>query len=296
MYPVRGASDDGASQGGDPRRGWLARLVVYTIVSFIASLVCGVMIGPLIFMNWLDADWQQLGDSYREIVNGLARGEPYIWAFFVVPAAVVAVVQAVFLLPLFRPPLPGEQPKSLRWSAACAGFIAAAALAGLAWTILELITWDTDAIDAVGELGFFGVAVAAFVPGWVAWAWVLGRRSERADPLGLDRMLLPLLVGTGLAVALMIPLDALVRRKKDCYCATGSFWGLCIGIAACVWFLGPCLLLGLSRERRRWARRRACLGCGYERRRGHGGARSERCPECGRAWTRRRGRKATASQ
>ncbi|MDZ4829012.1 MAG: hypothetical protein SGJ09_02290 [Phycisphaerae bacterium] len=272
------------------RRRWLGRLVLYAIVSFAVSFAIEIFAVPILGQS--DIDVRSAWSDLRRILRALVDGDVAAWFWCAVPPAVVTLVQCVFLLPLFRPPEPTDRPKSLRQSARLAAFIGACSAAALAWALLELASYNQNAFDRFGTAVFFGTPIMALLPAWFAWSWVLIRRSERADPLGLDRMLAPLLVGTALSVAMIIPIDALIRKKKSCYCGTGSFFALCIGLASLVWFLGPCALLALGRQRRRWARRNACVGCGYARVRGIAGGSvrgsGAHCPECGRGWTKRR--------
>ena len=73
----------------------------------------------------------------------------------------------------------------------------------------------------------------------------------------------------------------IVRRRTDCFCATGSFLSLGYCLMVLVWFCGPWAVLFFTREERsRWSRR-ACPGCGYVRR-----SEATRCSECGREFPR----------
>lgn len=200
-----------------------------------------------------------------------------------VPPLMVVALQMLFLLPIARPLEVGSTRRRLWPSAVVAGAIGGGLAAALAFALLELLAWDRSAAEVFGDATFLLAPLASLLLGWSVWGWVLFRRVHRAgaaDPLALDRMLLPLLKGTVIATVLLVPLDAMVRRKKDCYCFTGGAFGLALGLAALVWLVGPWMLLAASRRRRRSIRRRICLGCGYPR----GGIQAARCPECGRGY------------
>lgn len=199
-------------------------------------------------------------------------------AWTLVAPLLIAASQTIFLLPLARPPVEGGSRRRLLGSAIMAAAIGGMMAAALVFALLEVISWDLEAAEALGGWTFGLAPLAALVVGWTLWARVLLRRGSAADPLCLDRMFLPLVKGTVVATALLVPMDAMVRRKRDCYCLSGSFFGICLGLAALVWLLGPWIVLALSRGRRRALRRRVCLACGYPRvgRVGRG------CPECGR--------------
>jgi hypothetical protein len=72
----------------------------------------------------------------------------------------------------------------------------------------------------------------------------------------------------------------MVRRRTDCYCATGSFHALLLATFAVLWLAGPGALIALTRRRRRRWADMYCLNCGYEK----GPSPGDRCPECGYEW------------
>ncbi len=47
----------------------------------------------------------------------------------------------------------------------------------------------------------------------------------------------------------VIPADVLASRREDCYCARGSYWGVCLGGAGLLWTFGPGVVLLLVREK-----------------------------------------------
>ena len=88
-------------------------------------------------------------------------------------------------------------------------------------------------------------------------------------------------LGTIIEAAAIIPLDALVRRREECVCQSGTYFGLVLCIAVGMVSFGPAIFLPLiTQHRKRWYGK-YCDVCNYDMR-GNMGA--ERCPECGSGW------------
>lgn len=290
--PVTRTVSERASDGKDlaSRAPWpWARIALYAVVNFTLGLATATIALPLFLVQDLDDVPHALEASLRMAAILVGQGGPedrLVFASLAGSSAIVTALQVAFLLPVFRPFAASGRARSLTWSVLSAAFVGAVLASAVAWTVLEAIAGDEEAMSRYGEFTFFAVPIAALVPAWCAWTWVLLRRSTYPDPLGVDRLLRPLLVGTAASLALVIPIDALTRRQKDCYCATGNFVALSLSLAAIGFLVGPFMVLGLSRRCRRRARRVACSACGYAR-----SAREPRCPECGRGRSRRqRGR------
>jgi hypothetical protein len=97
----------------------------------------------------------------------------------------------------------------------------------------------------------------------------------------LQRISAGLFLGSMVEVAAIIPLDALVRRREDCICATGTYLAMAICGAVGAFVFGPAVFLPLlARHRKRWYGRR-CEVCGFDM---SGAPGSDRCPECGAGW------------
>lgn len=128
---------------------------------------------------------------------------------------------------------------------------------------------------------------AAATSGTLILSWVVatplllafGRRVGHETALGWISS--RLFLGSVIEAALVIPVDAMTRRKTSCYCGEGTLWSLMMCWAVGTLVLGPAIwLLPIGRRRRRWLQGR-CEACGYDMR-GCPGA--ERCPECGAGW------------
>jgi hypothetical protein len=199
--------------------------------------------------------------------------------------AAITVAQAIFVWPVRRPGTTGPKGKGLRGSLCVAGaaigtlaFAAAAALYGLA------DEYDHRAAQAVDDLPVPQLALVAMIvgTGWLVatpllFAFVKGGRKETV----LTRLSRRLLLGTMVEVALLIPLDVMVRRKTDCYCWSGTYWALTVCGAVGVFALGPAVFLPLAAKRRKPWYAGHCGVCGYDM---TGRMDAPKCPECGTGW------------
>lgn len=138
------------------------------------------------------------------------------------------------------------------------------------WILESLFPTGTTSILSLVPLSIAWLSLGAI---WTAVLWKAGRSR---DPDDVGRMARRLLAGTAIELVLSIPLYILARRRMNCYCALGHFWGIVIGIAGLFWLCGPWAVLLVTRsDRRGWARG-VCRNCGYPKR-----ADSTICSECG---------------
>jgi hypothetical protein len=165
-------------------------------------------------------------------------------------------------------------------SVAIAGFAVAALAGGVAMAALGLVRLVTG--EEIDEHIWGWAWIAVLVPGWIAATpLLLAFCRMRTRESGLSRIASLLFIGTVVEGAAVIPLDIMIRRRTDCYCAEGTFFALlaCIGVG--LFALGPAILLApLARRRRRWLGGR-CEICGYDM---SGCRNAPRCPECGAGW------------
>ncbi|MCH2133372.1 MAG: transposase [Phycisphaerales bacterium] len=225
------------------------------------------------------------------------------WMLLGVNAVIISVSQVLFLLPVFRfkPELGGR--KSLRLSMVVAGLGAAILSTGLLMGLMSLGQLITGTVKSFPQTLYLDaqtaimgqvlvsekealptlIAAGVLVASWVLWSIVLVLFVKRKTvPEAIRRITGLLFAGTVLEILLVIPLDAMVRRRAECECATGSFQMLLGAVAAATWLLGPGLFaLVVLRRPAYWGR--YCPGCGHAK-----GPRGKdaptTCPECGRAW------------
>ena len=127
--------------------------------------------------------------------------------------------------------------------------------------------------------GFIPTVIDLTLPGgWTAGAVRWPEAHEFRFEVGAETLFVRGYQGRVLAV---IPIDIMVRRRTDCYCATGTFYSLVITILAAIWLGGPGVAILYLRRRRRLANV-SCVRCGYPK----GPSPSPLCPECGYEWGR----------
>lgn len=245
----------------------------------LAVMLAGTVAFWLILADWPGAS---LGDLLVDMAEVVVEPEWWVWAGGL---ALIAVgLQAVFLIPMFgqRPPQ-GARSTPLVVSLTIGALVAALLVAGLALGVTDVLAlmapeaFDVD--DKHPALWLFVLLV--FVGGWGFWSFCLlvFTTGVWADRL-LGRMVAWLLAGTALELLVILPIDVMVRRKTDCYCAVGTFFSLCIAAAAGLWLAGPGVAIAvLGRKHRRW-RQTMCGRCGYPK----GPSPGAVCPECGFNW------------
>lgn len=216
---------------------------------------------------------------------GLAYGDPEFVVSMLVTLVVLTVAQGLLLLPARRPGFALGKGKNLRTSLVIAGFSIGVLVLGAVAVIagfLEAHDLGTDGMERHLPGGMTVAAIGVVLAGWAVATPLLiafSRRGPREDVL--SRLSRRLLVGTMVEVALLIPLDVMVRRRTDCYCWSGSYWGLTLCGAVGMLFAGPAIFLPLlSKHRRTWYTGH-CGVCGYDM---SGDPTALRCPECGTGW------------
>lgn len=233
-------------------------------------------------------------------LDGLKKTDT--WTLLIVNVVIVIGTQILFLLPVFRfnPELGGR--KSLRTSMVVAGFGAAILTTSLLMGVVCLVQLITGSIDefpvtlyldaegaVIGEVlihdrftWIFVVSLVVLGVSWFCWSLVLiAFVARRSVPQAIRRVTGVLVAGTLLEILLVLPLEAMVRRRAECYCGTGSFQMLLGAVLAGIWLLGPGIfVLLVMRRPAYWGR--YCPDCGHEK--GPRSTQPKACPECGRAW------------
>ncbi len=216
-----------------------------------------------------------------------ALTEPAFMAITVGGILAMTIAQAVFVWPLRKPRLAGSRGRGIRASLAMAGLaIAALVFFGL-WAIASVLDaygfkpdHDLFFLDFPGgHLLQFGLMI---LPMWTIATVLLialAEKGRREDVLA--RVARKILNGTIIEVALLIPLDVLIRRRDTCYCAAGTYWALTISLAIGVFALGPAIFIPLLAKRRKGWYARHCGVCGYDM---AATPAAHRCPECGAGW------------
>lgn len=241
---------------------WRVMLLVWLAQTAIAWLA------PLVVIGEWDNAWDYLSD--RDAI-----------LFALIVGASLAALQTLFLFPVRKPGL--KRTARSVWItlglAAFAGvalFTALLAVAAEVYITLlngpELLDWDHAFWILIIVQGLLWVVATPLLLAFT--------RRERQETT-LARLSAMLFTGTIIEVVAIVPLDVMVRRKHDCYCAAGTFWALAICGGVGLFALGPAIYLAiLCKRRRRWHGGH-CEVCAYDM---SGTPNADRCPECGTGW------------
>lgn len=262
---------------------WVVGLIIYVMLMVPAGTVL------LVFL--LTPPWSEEGRAFRWLDGaGELLSEPQWWASALIGCGIIAVTQYLFLLPVvwLKPP-EGTRPRSLTRSLILGALVAALLTGGLGLGVAELagslligdFQHDPWADELLGEVWIGPAILVTLLGSWVFWSMVLLVFSRRLWPdTVLGRLVILLLGGTIVELLVVVPIDIMVRRRSDCYCAAGTFWSLCVAAVGLVWLTGPGIVFALTARRRRMARQTHCAGCGQPK----GPSPGPVCPECGYAW------------
>lgn len=211
----------------------------------------------------------------------LALGESFPWARLpgvsmeIIPilTLVGAVVVAGALFPVLQERWKRGIP--IRTSILIAGLVTGLLIAGAVCAVVQIVMLITSN-TGTWTIGYS--LLAAPVAGWIIatpllFAYV--RNSHQVEPM--DRVLTLIFRGTVIELIAILPLDAIVRRQRSCYCFEPSYWSLLLLGSVGLVTLGPMLLFIAGRKNRREITGR-CTGCGYDLT----GLPGMVCPECGR--------------
>ncbi|MHC4975829.1 MAG: hypothetical protein ACYTF7_04395 [Planctomycetota bacterium] len=244
-------------------------------------IVVGVILtqGVLVWCLWL-LMFVRVGDGppIDDLKDLLSQ--PGWWAFSGSVAGVVMVLSGVIMFPARRPSSGSERGSSLFLSVLVASLCAGGLALGVLYLLVELLGLWEHAWDGGDVVGW--MLLLAFVPGWLLYTpllWSYSKGKSRDTFVG--RVSIALFTGSVIEVLAAIPLDVMVRRRTDCYCAESTFltllWAGTIGLIA----MGPAVVVPVvTRRRKRWYAGR-CEWCGYDMTRTLD---AERCPECGLGW------------
>jgi len=231
-----------------------------------------------------------LSDPISEMHYWLTSAE--WWLYIGGPVLLIAHTQLLFLVPTVKPPVVNlSRGKSLLLSVVLAGMAGAlltVALVLVLASFISAVTLDSEGMLAGGsffknhELWMSPLwIIIPLMVSWPLWCLALMRFARRQPtPTLPDRLIGVLFAGTLLEWLVLVPLDIMVRRRTDCYCATGSFHGLWFATCATLWLAGPGIFLLLTSKRRRTWGTTHCINCGYAK----GPSPSDACPECGSDW------------
>jgi len=210
-----------------------------------------------IFGHWpsLDGFLSLLMDSEFALMMGIT-------------IAVLTIAQMIFMLPVCRPGLMGRRGHGLKRSLSIAGLVIGGLTLAVVMAITEfLITVQEMNLDFIDDLPGEPYLVIGLIVllGWSIATPLLFRFTKpgRKETV-LARLSKKLFLGTIVEVALLIPLDVMVRRKTSCYCWAGSYWALTLCGFVGVFALGPAVFLPILAKRRKSWYAGYCGVCAYD--------------------------------
>lgn len=256
---------------------WIILIGVMPVYWFFMMLFSTVVLRVIMTENWSRHELSSIATDVGDVMSDGG------WWALVGPFWCVAIVlQVVFLLPVVsrRPPL-GARGQSLVFSLLIGGLVAGVLSFGLICAVISACLLLADTIDHWPDWVVF-VAPGAFVLSWIGWSALLliYVRGIWADRI-LGRLVGVMIGGSILEILITVPIDIMVRRRTDCYCAEGTFFAFVASATALMWLAGPGVVIAIMSKRHRLWRETRCHNCGYEK----GPSPASRCPECGSAWT-----------
>jgi hypothetical protein len=257
------------------RTRWLMIIAAFPVY----VLLCAALAGWVCLLIMCES-WTDLFDGLQVWTHLGHLRSSYWWTWFVLPTAVCAVLQILFLLPLFRHrPSQTHRGRHLLLSLLIGALLAGVLCGGVAMGILGALeeVLGRDSVPGPWKLIILTIVIVS----WGFWSILVVIFAREPRPgRALGRMIALLFAGTAVELIAVIPLDIMVRRRSDCYCASPSYFALCLAGMMVLWLTGPVgIILLTSRRRRLWAQTH-CEYCGYER----GPTPGDKCPECGRQW------------
>jgi hypothetical protein len=228
-----------------------------------------------------------------EILMTPSEWEPGIIVLVSPPVLIMVATQMVFLWPVLRRrPEMAPTGRPLWTTLVAGGLVAAVLCSAMLLSFIDLtMLWAQDGAVENAYQQAIGVELDEWVlllpmgliaASWAVWTLLLSVFTRRRPGCGrLSRLVGVLLGCTILELLVTIPIDVMVRRRAECYCATGSFVSICCSAWALLWLAGPGAIVALLSKRRRLFVETNCPHCGYPK---HSAAGST-CPECGQSWS-----------
>ncbi len=252
---------------------WLVETAVMTILLLAWGVIASTG-GQRRDSGWFSTESRPVSQI---VSDSITSREFYI--VLVVSSLLMLVLQAALLWPVRFPRARRERGRSMWVSialiAGCGTLLVAGGLlllGSLTKTVfgLRLEPGSNDLVITVLAVVLVG-SWLTLTP--LVWRFARGRNPDDAMT-GLARRLF---AGGAVEAVVALPVDVLVRRKTECYCAEGSLWALTIATWLMLVTAGPlALLIALRSRRQSWWRTR-CILCNYDLT----GLSSAVCPECG---------------
>lgn len=265
-----------------PTRRWIILLGVIPLYTLAMMIVSTVVLFVIVHEDGPLGPLGALHDLPGALLDVL--GEPQWWGWAGTCWVILVAAQIVFIIPVVRTKPPrGDRPRSLTLSLVIGAGVAACLTLALLFGVLSSIDVIAGVVIEIDDPPdwVWAVPFLVLIGSWVFWSLVLlfyvrGFWADRT----LGRLVGVLLAGSALEMIAILPIDIMIRRRTDCYCAEGSFFTLVIASTALLWLAGPGSMIAIFSKRHRAWRVTHCERCGYAK----GPTPGDLCPECGHAW------------
>ena len=285
------------------RNDWITRTPKWVLLSafwiFQGTVLFFLQALSYASQNEVGSDYKA-NDKFSEILRNGFFGKWPSWedytdlikdSEFAIPMlviiAVLTLAQMIFMLPVRKPGLSAGHGKSIRKSLAIAGGVIGvlffASIMGIGGFLHDVHDINIEPGFIINLPGQSYTAIAIII----GFAWLVATpiliKFAKPGPKEtlLARLAKKLFIGTIIEIALLIPLDVMVRKKASCYCWAGTYWALTACGFIGVFALGPAVFLPILSKRRKTWYHGHCGVCGYDM---TGVLEAPRCPECGTGW------------
>jgi hypothetical protein len=253
-------------------------------ITLVMTASAILLAGPLLVIISALCGYPLMGLTYRTWpMPASSNDEPKIhWVYLGLLVFLFFGTQLAFLLGVPNWGLPAQQRGRPVWVSLLAGtFVLAVLGCGLYWVYTEVRGLYLDRNDSKSDQPPFDLTTWIVVlVGWGFWLIVFTLLCRGPWPQTFRRLYRTVVAGTALELLVTVPVDVVVRKRAGCYCTTGTYCALTVGMFVAIWCFGPGLvLLLLIRARQRRRLRGHCRACGLDIRQAPG----PHCPDCGTA-------------
>ena len=144
-----------------------------------------------------------------------------------------------------------EKGRPLVTSIVSAGFMAMLLTVGLIYCVMEIANLFDKLNDSHSNI-FWAVLIGVVLVSWIVWAvvfWVYFKQGGRYTQSG--RIIRGLIAGSVLELLVAIPVQVVLSKQRDCYCAMGTYTTIAFAGTVLIWAFGPGVVLLYLRERYR---------------------------------------------
>lgn len=176
-----------------------------------------------------------------------------------------------------------NDPRPMKLSIALLAVVMTVTTMGMVFCLIEILHIEMGVSEFFSDMGvgffYFSIALSWFL--WAVFFYWRWRVCSINRYTALARILRTCFAGTLLELITSLCAYATLKDPEDCYCARGSYIGICFGCTLLLWLFGPGVaMLFIYERQKRLYRRTICTKCKYDLRASLNQP-STVCPECG---------------